>query len=95
MYAGTAELDTDESALLPPAFTGDVADDDNYGEAKVACELACQRGVGDRLLIARAGVIAGPGDTSDRCGYWVAHAARAPEEPMLAPAEQGCPRANG
>lgn len=69
-----AEHDTpgaDETAALLPALEGDEATVETYGEGKVACEQAVVRARGQAgALVARSGLITGPGDHSDRTGYW-------------------------
>lgn len=78
VYADHATPGADESADLLPPLEGDVMESmDDYGAAKVACEEHVRVAFGpDRFLIARAGLLAGPGDTSGRTGYWPLRFAR-------------------
>ena len=59
----------------------------DYGQAKVAAERATAAALGDRLLVVRPGLIAGPGDPSDRFGYWPARLSRGGR--VLAPVNVG------
>ncbi|MGT2426572.1 NAD-dependent epimerase/dehydratase family protein [Amnibacterium kyonggiense] len=71
VYAETRTPHGDESLPLLPPLEGDrMASMGDYGPAKVACEAAVLGAFGDRALIARAGLIGGPGDASGRSGYW-------------------------
>jgi 2'-hydroxyisoflavone reductase len=64
---------------------GPAPDVDDYATAKVLCEQASEEAVGGRLLTVRAGLISGPGDGSDRFGYWVSRLALAADGDVLAP----------
>lgn len=94
VYADHASLHRTESTPLLPFFDGDEAPPEAYGEAKVACELASLAVRGhDGVLIARSGLIAGPGDPSDRAGYWPGRFALAMEDggPVLVPERRDVP----
>lgn len=71
VYADHATPGADESAAL--VEPSDLAD---YAHAKVAAERATSARLGGRLLVVRPGLIAGPGDPSDRLGYWPGRLAR-------------------
>lgn len=72
VYASQAEIGADErSERLPPLEADAMASIEDYGSAKVACEDAVLAAFGPhRSTIARAGLIGGPGDPSDRTSYW-------------------------
>jgi nucleoside-diphosphate-sugar epimerase len=87
VYAAHDEPGADEGAALLPPHDGDDEGQETYGERKVSCERAVLDAVGDRALVARSGLIAGPGDHTDRTGYWplrFAHPA-SPDGAVLAP----------
>lgn len=76
----------DESAELHEPLDADIAEGwEVYGQAKARCEQEVRSAVGDRALRARAGLIGGPGDQSDRLGYWPSRFALARDGPVLVP----------
>jgi 2'-hydroxyisoflavone reductase len=79
VYADEDVPDADETAPLhePHRDPGPVGVE-QYSGAKVACERLVVDAMGaERSLLARAGLIGGDGDRSDRLGYWPARIARA------------------
>jgi 2'-hydroxyisoflavone reductase len=71
VYAAQNEPGADESATLLEPLDADTEDPEDYGARKVACEQHVLEGFGPtRSLIARSGLIGGPGDSSTRTGYW-------------------------
>ncbi|MBA3524275.1 MAG: NAD-dependent epimerase/dehydratase family protein [Geodermatophilaceae bacterium] len=95
VYADNARRGADESSPLLDALDGDVLTEPaDYGRAKVACERAVLDAVGpDRCLIARPGLLAGPGDPTGRAGYWAARFAdpAGPGRTVLVPDAPGQP----
>jgi 2'-hydroxyisoflavone reductase len=70
---------TADAPLLEPVYEhGDVAapSPELYGAIKVASENEVRSRLGDRAFIPRPGLITGPGDGSDRFGYWPARMLR-------------------
>lgn len=89
VYASHQTPHEDEDApLLAPLAADAMADMGEYGAAKAACEQHVRAAFGDhRSLIVRPGLIGGPGDRSDRTGYWPSRFARArvTGQPVLVP----------
>lgn len=85
-YAGNDEIGADEGApLSEPAAPGTPDDEYDYSRAKAAAEASVRSDIGDRAAIVRPGLIVGPGDPTDRFGYWVGRFALACGDPVLAP----------
>ncbi|KQV73482.1 oxidoreductase [Nocardioides sp. Root122] len=94
VYADHSVEGADETAeLLEPLAADEMGSMEDYGHAKVACEQAVTAALGpDRSLLARAGLIGGPGDLSGRTGYWpwrFAHPAT-DDGSVLVPVDPGC-----
>jgi 2'-hydroxyisoflavone reductase len=88
VYVDDATPDQGEDAEVHPPYSGpEPVDWETYGPAKVACEQACVGAMEpEHVLVARAGLIGGYGDRSDRLGYWPGRLARASDgEPVLVP----------
>ena len=72
VYVDDRTPNQDESAQThEPIEDGEVSDPELYGAHKVACERIVASFFGsERTTLIRPGLIGGPGDRSDRSGYW-------------------------
>lgn len=69
VYTQGDVLEQDETSATYEPLTGDVFGPAQYGAAKRACEVAVQA-VAEPWLVVRPALIGGPGDRTDRSGYW-------------------------
>lgn len=86
VYAEADEPGADETAATAEPLGADESYD--YSRAKAAAELAAA-GLAARVAVVRPGLIVGPGDPTDRFGYWPARFAAAGDEPVLVPDAAG------
>jgi len=87
VYASNDEPGADESA--EPLSPAGPDEDEDYGRAKARAEASVRDALGFRAAIVRPGLIVGPGDPTDRFGYWVGRLALAGDDDVLAPDADG------
>ena len=87
VYQEPVDLGVDESWPAVPASPS--ADDGSYPELKAGAERAVTEVFGDRGLLARAGLILGPGEDIGRLPWWLGRIARG--GPVLAPGPADLP----
>ena len=81
-YMSRVEIGIDEDAAVGQADLP-MEEWEGYGPMKALAEQELQAAFGDRCTIVRPGLVAGPGDRSDRFTYWCARMDRGGE--VLAP----------
>ncbi|SNY28528.1 NAD-dependent epimerase/dehydratase family protein [Paractinoplanes atraurantiacus] len=87
VFISSASVYADQS--VPPVEGAPTLSDDSYGGRKAACERVVLDGFGDRALIARPGLIAGPYDPTERFPHWPRRLARGGR--VLAPGDPADP----
>ena len=84
VYADPSKpIDESSPVLEPPDPEPEAFDPEVYGNLKTGSERAVQETFGERCAIARAGLIVGPHDPTDRFTYWPRRLAE--PSPVLAP----------
>ncbi|KQZ82319.1 reductase [Microbacterium sp. Root166] len=87
VYAENDTPGADETAevLTPPGPD----EEEDYGRAKARAEASVRSALGFRAAVIRPGLIVGPGDPTDRFGYWVGRFALAGRQAVLVPEPEG------
>jgi 2'-hydroxyisoflavone reductase len=71
VYSDTSRpIDEASPVFEPPAPEPEAFDPEQYGGLKIGSERALHEVLGDHMAIARAGLIVGPHDPTDRFTYW-------------------------
>lgn len=90
VYESPDTVGIDESHPVKPLQDETIEDiQAAYGEMKARCEQLVNGSFPDRSLIVRCGLVAGPGDLSDRFTYWPSRIAAGGE--VLAPGNPEAP----
>ncbi|MER6023952.1 NAD-dependent epimerase/dehydratase family protein [Streptomyces anulatus] len=87
VYVHPAAPGLDENGPLVSGASPDDGGDVPYDRAKRGGELAALDAFGDRALLARAGLIIGPGENIGRLPWWLTRIARG--GPVIAPGRPG------
>jgi len=89
VYVDSSDVPVVETHPLLPEAAEDVTDitGETYGPLKVTCERIVRDLYGDRTIILRPQIVAGPFDPTGRHTYWVQRAMQGGE--MLAPGDGG------
>lgn len=85
----SAPVDEESTVAELGELPADTVTDESYGPLKALCEQAVVQAFGDRALVVRPGLIAGPHDPTGRFTYWPHRVARGGE--VLAPAPGEAP----
>ena len=84
---GREPIDESSAVMTPSEPPPENQDLRNYGPLKVLSEQAAEQAMPGRVTVVRPGVIAGPGDPTDRFTYWPVRLARGGQ--VLAPGDPG------
>lgn len=78
VYGDLSAAAIDEDSPLHAEVEASVEEvtNETYGPLKVACERTTQEVFGDRALVVRPGIVAGPHDPTNRFTYWARRLAR-------------------
>jgi 2'-hydroxyisoflavone reductase len=82
-YADAATPGQDAGAERVPPLDDDTPADEHYARAKRSSEDVVLQAVGEKAFVVRPGLVVGPGDPTDRYGYWPARFTRG--GPVLVP----------